>query len=79
VTEPNEPATKGDLEKLRQEMHERSSAIERSVEGMRGQNSAEHGSLFSKLTYITEMLVWVKTRWEKFTRSPDRTWPGDKK
>lgn len=68
----DEAASKEDLEKLRQEMHTRHDQTERSVEAMRGQNSAEHGSLFSKLTYVTEMLVWVKTKWVQFTRTPDR-------
>lgn len=71
-TPKDEPATKEDVEKLRQEMHHRFEQSDRSMEGMRGQNSAEHGSLFSKLTYITEMLVWVKTKWVQFTRMPDR-------
>jgi hypothetical protein len=81
VTEPTEPATKGDVEKLRQEMHARFELHDRQVEGMRTQNSHEHGSLFTKLIYITEMLVWIKTKWIAFTRTPDkdRTWPGDKK
>jgi hypothetical protein len=51
------------------------------LDGFRQQQSAEHGSLFAKLTYITEMLVWIKQKWAAFTRMPDRnnTWPGDKK
>lgn len=73
IPRDDDPASKEDVEKLRQEMHERFGQTERSVEAMRGQNSAEHGSLFSKLSYITEMLVWVKTKWIQFTRTPDRS------
>lgn len=42
--------------------------VAQSLEGLRAQNSAEHGSLFSKLTRITEMVAYLKSQWEKFTR-----------
>ena len=73
----NEPATKEDVENLRKEMHSRFEQTDRSMEGMRGQNSAEHGTLFSQHRYMTELMVWIKTKWERFTRSG--TWPGDSK
>lgn len=66
-----EPATKEDLDKTAQTILDRLGKIDDSVENMRGQNSAEHGSLFSKLTYISEMMVWIKTQWTRFTRAPD--------
>ena len=58
------------LDQLKREQRE-------GLEGFRQQQSAEHGTLFSKLTYITELMIWIKVRWEKFTRSG--TWPGDSK
>lgn len=66
-----DPATKEDLEKAAKLVIERLERLDDSVENMRGQNSAEHGSLFSKLTYITEMLIWIKTKWQRFMRHPD--------
>lgn len=66
-----EPATKDDLEHVRIELTIRINAMQESVENMRGQNSAEHGSLFSKLLHLTELLHWVRARWERFTRVPD--------
>jgi hypothetical protein len=81
----DDPATKGDLEQLRQEMHQRFEMSERALtqglEGHRQQQSAEHGSLFGKLSYITEIAVWVKTWMLKVGRvdPPGKTWPGDKK
>jgi hypothetical protein len=41
----------------------------RSIEAMRSQNSAEHGSLFSKLEFIATSVHWLKKQWEKFTKS----------
>lgn len=70
-TPKDEPATKEDVEKLRQEMY-------RSLEGHRQQQSAEHGSIMAKLTYVTEISIWLKTRWEKFSRG-GTTWHGDSK
>lgn len=55
------------LEKL---MGETVIITSRSIEGMRSQNSAEHGSLFSKLEYISAALAWIKAKWERFTRTP---------
>ncbi len=67
----SDPATKEDLERVRIELVTRINSMGRSLEGMRSQNSAEHGSLFSKLLNITEVLHWVRARWERFTRVPD--------
>jgi len=63
-----DPATKEDLEKVEKKVLERLDRMDDSVENMRGQNSAEHGSLFTKLTYITEMMVWIKQKWTNFMR-----------
>lgn len=70
-----DPATREDVEKAKREILERLGTVDASVEAMRGQNSAEHGSLFSKLLHITEVVHWVKSKWERFTRVPD---PNDK-
>lgn len=43
-------------------------AFDVSIEGMRSQNSHEHGSIFSKLTHTTELMHWLKAQWMKFTR-----------
>jgi hypothetical protein len=59
----DEPATKEDIAKL-----------EASIEGMRAQNSAEHGSLFTKLLRITELMTWLKAKWERFI-GPDEPGP----
>ena len=55
------------LEKL---MGESVIVTNRSIEGMRSQNSSEHGSLFAKLEYLSIAVTWIKSRWEKFTRNP---------
>lgn len=70
-----EPATKEDLEIVKRAVIERLDAMDSSVENMRSQNSSEHGSLFAKLTYITEMTIWLKSKWINFTRAPD---PNDR-
>lgn len=62
----NEPVTREDLEKAKAEIIERIRIMDASVESMRSQNSAEHGSLFTKLSYITELTVWLKSQWSKF-------------
>jgi hypothetical protein len=61
VTEPTEEA-KTILARL--------DGLEKSVEGMRAQNSAEHGSLFTKLLHLTEVMHWLRDKWNKFTRAP---------
>ncbi len=75
----NEPATKEDLERVRVELIDRMNTVDRSMEGLRSQNSAEHGSLFSKLLHITEALHWIRARWERFTRIPDGPPPENRK
>lgn len=79
MTESKEPATKGDVEQLRQEMHDRfkesTRALTEGLEGHRQQQSAEHGSLFAKLTYITELAVWLKTKWLSFSRNNEPPTP----
>lgn len=49
--------------------------ILQAIEGLRQQQSAQHDEQLSILKMLRELLVWVKTKWEKFSRSP--TWPGD--
>lgn len=71
----NEPATKADVEQLRTEMHQRFEQTDRTVEGMRSQNSHEHGSIFSKLLSLTEIVHWIRAKFDRFTRMPD---PNDK-
>ena len=82
IPQDDSPATKEDVATLRREMHSRFEQTDRNVEGMRGQNSAEHGSLFSQNRYMTEIMVWLKSKWMSFSRNEppkDKTWPGDKK
>jgi hypothetical protein len=67
----NEPASKEDLEKVLQRLDD----VEKSVEGMRSQNSAEHGSLFTKMTHITELMHWLRAKWERFMGPPAPTIP----
>lgn len=45
-------------------------SLEKSVEGMRSQNSAEHGSLFTKLLHLTEVMHWIRAKWIRFTKEP---------
>jgi len=67
----NDPATKQDVEILRKEMHERFEISEASMEGMRGQNSAEHGSIITKLLHIGELMLWLKSQWSRMWRASD--------
>ena len=71
VTYVSDPATREDLEKASKAIIAKVDAMDRSVNNMRDQNSAEHGSLFSKLLHITELMIWLKAKWERFTRVPD--------
>lgn len=64
----SEPATKEDVEQLRQEMKAEFRATNASVEGMRSQNSAEHGSFYSALQSLREGINWLRTKWERFTK-----------
>ena len=38
----------------------------KSVESMRSQNSAEHGAMESKMSYMTSTMLWLKAKWERF-------------
>ena len=64
----SDPINREDLERVRADLASRIEGIDRSVEGMRSQNSAEHGSLFGKLTLIAELVGWLKAQWQRFTR-----------
>jgi hypothetical protein len=39
-----------------------------SVENMRAQNSAEHAKFDAKLGIIERTVLWLKARWEKFSK-----------
>jgi hypothetical protein len=63
-----EHATREDLEKAKDAIVDRINAMDRSVEGMRAQNSAEHGSIFTKLLHISELMHWLRGQWERFSK-----------
>jgi hypothetical protein len=63
-----EPATREDLEAVRDAIIKRIDAMDQSVEGMRSQNSAEHGSLYFILQTIRDTMNWIRAKWEKFTK-----------
>lgn len=62
----NEPADKEDVKTLVTKLDQ----LGTSVENMRAQNSAEHGSLFTKMLNITNVVNWLKTAWLKFQILP---------
>lgn len=64
----SDQVTRDDLEKAKTDIIERIRVMDASVEAMRSQNSAEHGSLSTKLDYITLAVRWLKSQWEKFTK-----------
>lgn len=64
----SEPATREDLERMRDALTERIQIMDNSVNAMRSQNSAEHGSLFTKLSFISEIVVWIKAQWIRFSK-----------
>lgn len=66
----NEPATKEDLEAAKAVLIERLGKIDRALDGLRKQNSAEHGSLFIKQTHLTNLMHWIKDAWSKFSILP---------
>lgn len=61
-----DPADKEDVKVLVAKID----TLGRSVEGMRAQNSAEHGSLFTKLLHITELMHWLRDSWKRFMYLP---------
>jgi hypothetical protein len=67
----NGQLTKEDLERIARVVFERLERLDDSVEAMRAQNSAEHDSIFSKVGYVTELLIWIKTQWARFSRPSD--------
>lgn len=69
----SEPATKEDIEALRLDVASLESRVEAariSVDNMRAQNSAEHGSLFTKLLHITDLMHWLRDKWDRFMGPP---------
>lgn len=75
TNEPKEPATREDVENAKRDIIKSIVKMDDSVENMRKQNSAEHGNQLAKLLHLTEILHWVRAKWERFTRVPD---PNDK-
>jgi hypothetical protein len=67
-------ATREDVEKAKKEIIDRIVAMDNSVsqgiEGHRQQQSAEHGTILAKLLHNNELLHWIRSRWERFTRDP---------
>jgi hypothetical protein len=74
--EMNEPASKEDVKALVEKLDQ----LGDSFKGLRDQNSAEHGSLFTKMTHLTNLMTWLKEGWRRFSILPDppedRTKPG---
>ena len=69
----SDPATKDDLEQVKRELLVRIDRLdtkqESQSEGLRQQNSAEHGAMQSVLLSVREMLVWIKNQWVRFSRN----------
>lgn len=55
----NEPADKDDVKMLADKL-----------DGLRVQNSIEHGSLFSKMTHLGSLMGWLKDAWRRFSILP---------
>lgn len=49
-----------------------------AIEGLRQQQSAQHDEQLSILKVLREILVWLRAKWERFSRGSS-TWPGDSK
>jgi hypothetical protein len=54
---------------------DRTDEILNAIEGVRQQNSAQHDEQLSVLKDNRGILIWLKAKWERFTRPG--TWPGD--
>lgn len=63
----SEPASRDDLEAAKEAIIKRINSMDDSVNNMRDQNSAEHGSLFSKQSNLTNLMNWLKDAWIRFT------------
>ena len=48
-----------------------------AIEGRRQQDSVTGTQVIEELKGIKAIVMWLKARWERFTRSG--TWPGDSK
>lgn len=68
----SEPATKEDLDAMEGRLNAR---LDTCMSGFRQQQSVEHDAQLAKLSYITEILVWLRSKWNKFGLG--KTWPGD--
>lgn len=66
----NEPASREDLEKARDAIIERIGKMDKNVDGMRIQNSTEHGSLYSLLHSCLAGISWIKAAWRRFSILP---------
>lgn len=62
----NDPVTKDDVNVLVKKLDE----LGNSVKGMREQNSQEHGSLFTKITHLGNLMGWLKDAWRRFSILP---------
>lgn len=62
----SDPADKDDVKVLVEKLGK----LGESIEGMRAQNSAEHGSLFTKMLHVTELMHWLRARWQRFMDLP---------
>jgi hypothetical protein len=40
------------------------------LEHLREQNSIEHGSLFTKMTHLGNLMGWLKAAWHRFSILP---------
>lgn len=55
----SEPADKDDVK-----------VLVAKLEQLREQNSAEHGSLFTKMTHLGNLMSWLKDAWKRFSILP---------
>lgn len=59
-------ATKEDIARIDKRLDE----VNKSVEGMRAQNSAEHGAIASVVRSALDGVSWLKAAWRRFTILP---------
>lgn len=61
-----EPADKEDVKVLVTKLDK----LGDSIEGMRSQNSAEHGSLYGLMEACATGISWIKAAWRRFSILP---------
>lgn len=69
-TKMNDPATKEDIEAAKAVLVEQLGKLDKSLKGMREQNSLEHGSLFTKMTHVGNLMGWLRDAWHRFSILP---------